>query len=92
MKKIEDPMYFGAYIRNARIDAGMSLRELAKRLDISHVYIGEIERGVKAALPESRWKKLVKALPAITLKDLDRWEQETYCETCYRRLPMEFRV
>lgn len=38
----------------ARLNAGKSQRELAERLGLSHVYISEIERGLRAPLVRYR--------------------------------------
>ena len=56
---------FGRYIRSQRAAADVSLRAAAKALDISAVYLGEVERGVRPPLKESHWEALVRAVPTI---------------------------
>jgi transcriptional regulator with XRE-family HTH domain len=36
----------GAYIRAQRVAAGLSLRDLAERTDISNAYLSQVERGL----------------------------------------------
>lgn len=36
---------FGAYIKELRVNKGLSLREAAKRIDINHMRLSEIESG-----------------------------------------------
>lgn len=61
---------FGEYLRAKRTDAGLSLRDLAKRLGVSHVFLGEVERGVKGGIARDRWNDLIKALPGVTIEEL----------------------
>jgi len=68
---------FGRYMRDKRIAAGRSLRDLAAELDVSHVYLGEVERGVSKPLREDRWPALVAAVPGITLDGLKRASEIT---------------
>lgn len=63
---------FGRYLRRVRNEAGLSLRDLAKKLDVSAVYLGEVERGVRGPIAEPRWDDLIKAIPAISRIDLSR--------------------
>ncbi|MEM6733506.1 MAG: helix-turn-helix transcriptional regulator, partial [Myxococcota bacterium] len=53
---------FGRYIREKRLVAGMSLRALAAKLRVSHVYLGEVERGAKGPMAEKHWSRLIKVL------------------------------
>jgi len=41
-------------IRGARVAAGLSLRELAARVELDHVTLGEIERGLRSMTLEER--------------------------------------
>jgi transcriptional regulator with XRE-family HTH domain len=66
---------FGDYIRRARVDAGRSLREVADEVGISHVYLGEVERGVRGPLIESHWDALIAALPKLKREELERTAQ-----------------
>jgi len=63
---------FGRYLRQKRTSAGRSLRQVADDLRISHVYLGEIERGVRGPLKREAWDSLVKAIPGVTLDGLER--------------------
>lgn len=57
---------FGEYLREKRLAAGISLRKLADDLEITHVYLGEVERGKRRTLPESYWPDLVRRVPGIS--------------------------
>jgi len=61
---------FGEYLRAKRVAAGRSLRQLADALGITHVYLGEVERGKRRTLPESYWPALVREVPGVTVADL----------------------
>ncbi len=54
---------FGQYIRRKRREVGWSLRQLADALGCSHVYLGEVERGVRAPFGEKWWPRLAETLP-----------------------------
>ena len=62
---------FGAYLREARVASGKSLREVADALSISHVYFGEVERGKRRILPRKYWKLLAKYIPGISIDELE---------------------
>lgn len=64
-EKLDRENMFGGYLRTKRERLGVSMRSLAKSLGISHVYLGEIERGQKGYLPEKYWDKLVEVIPII---------------------------
>lgn len=61
---------FGAYLRERRLKAGLSLREVADALSISHVYLGEVERGRRRTLPEKYWEVLSQTIPDVSVPDL----------------------
>ena len=63
---------FGRYVRDRRVHAGISLRKAADSIGVTHVYLGEVERGVRAPLARGRWPKLVGAIPGISMRDLER--------------------
>lgn len=63
---------FGRYIRRQRAAAGVSLRSAAKALDVSAVYLGEVERGVRPPLKETHWEALIQAVPTIERATLER--------------------
>lgn len=61
---------FGVYLRDARTADKKSLREVADELGITHVYLGEIERGRRRSLPEKYWERLTEVVPSITMEGL----------------------
>ena len=69
------PNRFGSYLRHARVASGRSLREVADAIGISHVYLGEVERGVRGPLMESHWDALLAAIPGLTRAELTRASQ-----------------
>ena len=66
------PTRFGSYLRRARVASGRSLRDVAADLKISHVYLGEVERGVRGPLRPEHWDALLKAVPQLTREELER--------------------
>ena len=66
---------FGNYIRRARVAAGKSLREVADAIGISHVYLGEVERGMRGPLMTSHWDALLAAIPGLKRTELQRAAQ-----------------
>jgi transcriptional regulator with XRE-family HTH domain len=66
------PNRFGAYLRDRRVAAGLSLRDVAQRLGISHVYLGEVERGVRGPLRPEHWSALLKTIPQLSPAELER--------------------
>ena len=61
---------FGVYLRERRTAAKKSLRVVATALGITHVYLGEVERGRRRILPEKYWKDLAKIVPGVTVSEL----------------------
>lgn len=68
---------FGRYLRRHRTDAEVSLRKAAKALDISAVYLGEVERGVRQPLNEEHWDALIKIIPTIERATLEKLTAKT---------------
>ena len=66
------PTRFGSYLRRARVASGRSLRDVAAELKISHVYLGEVERGVRGPLRPEHWGALLGAIPQLTREELER--------------------
>ena len=66
---------FGNYIRRARVEDGKSLREVADAVGISHVYLGEVERGMRGPLMPSHWDALLAAIPGLKRAELQRTAQ-----------------
>ena len=67
---------FGKFLRLERVKAGLSLRKTAQELGVSHVYLGEVERGVRAPLARDRWPRLMAVIPAISADQLARLDAE----------------
>lgn len=64
---------FGSYLRAMRLQAGLSLRDVARDLGVSHVYWSEVERGVRG-LARERWDALMRLLPDVDAEQLARLE------------------
>ncbi|HVW19838.1 MAG TPA: helix-turn-helix transcriptional regulator [Opitutaceae bacterium] len=47
------PKKFGETVRRLRVEAGLSQIALAEKADLTHNYVGEIERGEKLASLET---------------------------------------
>ena len=60
----------GVTLRIARESRGMSLRTLAARVGVSHVFLHQVERGDRS-LPPQRWSTLANAL-GLTVEQLAR--------------------
>jgi transcriptional regulator with XRE-family HTH domain len=61
---------YGALLRERRVKAGLSLRDVASHLECSHVFLAEIERGVSGPLKPEREEKLLEVLPNVTAEEL----------------------
>src|SRR5690554_241361 len=68
----DDRSSFGRYLRNRRHGAGLSLRDLATHLEVSHVFLSKVERGQKS-LPEKYWQPIVGLIPSITYSELRKY-------------------
>lgn len=66
---------FGNYVRGKRVAAKMSLRRVAEGIGVSHVYLGEVERGDKPPPKRDRWADLARVIPGVTIEDLERHAQ-----------------
>ena len=82
-------MTFGEEIRKCRLDKGLTLRDLAKKLKVSHVFIGEVERGVKD-ISRKHWPRLAKELGA-TIEEMEKWDEVNWCYSCEQRIPISRR-
>ena len=63
-------MNFGRCLRSARLKAGVSLRDLAAALGLSHVFVGEVERGLRG-LARKHWPRLLETLPGLDPQRLE---------------------
>jgi transcriptional regulator with XRE-family HTH domain len=52
---------FGDLLRQVRSTAGMTLGDLADRMEVSVAYISSVERGVKSPLSEDRIRQVAEA-------------------------------
>ncbi len=68
---------FGDFLRQKRVEAKKSLREIADHLGVSHVYLSQVERGKTTPLTEDKWEKLIEALPEITLEELQELSDQS---------------
>jgi PTS system nitrogen regulatory IIA component len=55
-------MYFGATLRLMRLESGLSLRDLARRLGVSSAYLSRVENGLDAAPTSSRLEAMAREL------------------------------
>lgn len=62
---------FGAYVAWARRQGGLSLRDLAPKIGVSHVFLFLVEKG-QARLARSRWGRLCRQLPGLVPMELER--------------------
>lgn len=65
-------MHFGATLRLLRLESGLSLRDLARRLGVSGAYLSRVEKGLDAAPTPARLEAMARELgvPATLLMDL----------------------
>jgi PTS system nitrogen regulatory IIA component len=65
-------MHLGATLRLLRVDAGLSLRDLARRVGVSSAYLSRVENGVDAAPTPERLDAIARALdvPPTVLMDV----------------------
>lgn len=54
-----DRLTFGSYVREKRLEREMSLRTLAQRLELSPVYMSNIENNLKPAPSQAKLDRLV---------------------------------
>ncbi len=65
-------MHLGATLRLLRVDAGLSLRDLARRIGVSSAYLSRVENGVDAAPTPERLSAIARELdvPPALLMDV----------------------
>ena len=71
------PATFGAYVRDRRKVARLSLVEVAEKTQLSHQYLSQVERDVGPALRREHWDALVGAIPGLTIAGLERFAART---------------
>ena len=62
---------FGQILREQRVSAGLSLREVADHIGVSHVYLSQVERGKTTPLTQDKWPKLLELLPDLNQNQLE---------------------
>ncbi|MET0402030.1 MAG: helix-turn-helix domain-containing protein [Cystobacter sp.] len=67
-----DPVRVGATLRLLRVDAGLSLRDLARRIGVSSAYLSRVENGVDAVPTPERLTAIARELdvPSTLLMDV----------------------
>ncbi len=68
---------FGKYLRAKRKAGRLSQDELGKAIGVVHSYVSEVERGERPPFDPERWPAIVKALPGVTIADLQRAAAQT---------------
>src|SRR6187399_1792577 len=65
-------MHFGATLRLLRLESGLGLRDLARRLNVSGAYLSRVENGLDSIPTSARLEAIAGALqiPAPLLLDL----------------------
>ncbi len=65
-------MHFGATLRLLRVDAGLSLRDLARRIGVSSAYLSRVENGLDAVPTPERLSAIARELdvPPMLLVDV----------------------
>ncbi|MBJ6760523.1 PTS sugar transporter subunit IIA [Myxococcaceae bacterium JPH2] len=65
-------MHMGATLRLLRVDAGLSLRDLARRIGVSSAYLSRVENGLDAPPTQERLSAIARELdvPAALLMDV----------------------
>src|SRR3712207_1940181 len=68
----EDAMHLGATLRLLRVDAGLSLRDLARRIGVSSAYLSRVENGLDAVPTPERLAAIARELdvPSTLLMDV----------------------
>lgn len=75
-------MKFGEYVRTERLQAGYTQRQLADAMGISHVYLGEVERGVRGPFTEDRMNMMFDALPGMRRVLAEALRKKTCAKSC----------
>jgi PTS system nitrogen regulatory IIA component len=68
----ETALHFGATLRLLRVDAGLSLRDLARRIGVSSAYLSRVEHGLDAVPTPERLSAIARELdvPPTLLMDV----------------------
>lgn len=66
------PSAFGKYLKSKRLAANLSLRDVANRIGVSFVFLGEVERGVRTMVKRERWPALEQAIPGFSVAEAER--------------------
>lgn len=71
-KEDDGPTTAGSYVRSKRHAAGLSLRDVATAIGVSHVFMGEFERGIRRSIKAERLEKLAEVIPGFNIKEYER--------------------
>lgn len=63
---------YGALLRQRRLEAGLSLRDVANQLGVSHVFLADVERGLRGPLKAEHEPVLLKTIGNMKLGELER--------------------
>lgn len=67
----------GTYIRSKRLASGLSLRDVADRIGVSHVFLGEVERDVRKSIKRERLDQLAEVIPGFSATEAERIMSKT---------------
>lgn len=67
---------FGKYIRDKRVEAGLTIREVAAEIGVSEIFMGKVERG-KEPLDNEYWEPLTNAVLTIEYSELERLSENS---------------
>lgn len=63
---------YGALLRQRRTEAGLSLRDVAAKLGVSHVYLADVERGTRGPLKPEHEPALLQLMRNVRADELER--------------------
>lgn len=89
MKRNSDHSQFGETLRTARIDKRMSLREVAKKLEISPSYLSNLELNTEGNVPEQGLIQKIASLLGLDSVVLERQAMEIRNKAVFRIVPPE---
>lgn len=72
MVVISTKITVGAYIRAKRRAANLTLREVAKAINVSEVFLGEVERDVRLSVKPERLLQLEQQIPGFSALEAQR--------------------
>lgn len=79
---------YGALLRRRRVTAGLSLREVAEAIGVSHVYLADVERGVRSARSAEHELKLLGKIVGLNQLELNEARELSAPIGCIRNSRM----